>query len=316
MATTTVPTIKTRICIISDTHSAIPWPPGDSEHAFRTPLPPADLLLHAGDFTKDGRLYEHEATLELLKNASAELKIVIPGNHDITLDEEFYASQWNRFHGSNYREEPAACMDLYTNEAAVAAGIVLIKEGIQTFRLRSGAKFTVYASAYQPNYSNWAFAYERHEDRYNRSSKYATFTASCPIPDHPAIDIMLTHGPPYGILDRTVRTKENVGCQNLRKAVQRCKPRLHAFGHVHEGWGIAQMDWDQTSLTEIAVGPDEPEVLAAGAAMIDVSGSAPGTQALRWGRETLFVNASIMNVQYKPHNAPWIIDLDLPMDPS
>lgn len=36
--------------------------------------------------------------------------------------------------------------------------------------------------------------------------------------------------------------------------------------------------------------------------------------ALRFGEETLFVNASIMDTYYEPRNPPWLIDLDLPRD--
>ena len=46
-------------------------------------------------------------------------------------------------------------------------------------------------------------------------------------------------------------------------------------------------------------------------AYVDLSeGSGEG---LRWGEETLFVNASIMDVGYHPVNAPWVVDLDLPV---
>ena len=55
----------------------------------------------------------------------------------------------------------------------------------------------------------------------------------------------------------------------------------------------------------------EDKVLEERAAGIDISED--GEQPLQWGEETLFVNASIMNVHYRPVNAPWIVDLDLPM---
>lgn len=50
------------------------------------------------------------------------------------------------------------------------------------------------------------------------------------------------------------------------------------------------------------------------AAYVDISKD--GSQPLEWGEETLFVNASIMDVQYKPVNAPWVVDLDLPLKKS
>lgn len=36
---------------------------------------------------------------------------------------------------------------------------------------------------------------------------------------------------------------------------------------------------------------------------------------LQRGKETLMVNASIMDGNYKADNAPWLIDLDLPLGP-
>jgi Icc-related predicted phosphoesterase len=50
------------------------------------------------------------------------------------------------------------------------------------------------------------------------------------------IDILVTHTPPYGIGDRTSRG-ESVGCEDLLETVLRIKPRLHVFGHIHEGYG-------------------------------------------------------------------------------
>lgn len=44
---------------------------------------------------------------------------------------------------------------------------------------------------------------------------------------------------------------------------------------------------------------------------MDVSQS--GKSPLEFGEETIFVNAAIMNKKYRPTNAPWIIDLDLPL---
>jgi Icc-related predicted phosphoesterase len=56
------------------------------------------------------------------------------------------------------------------------------------------------------------------------------------VPD--GTDILVTHCPPYGILDGAAGTDEHEGCSALREAVARVKPRLHVFGHVHTGYGI------------------------------------------------------------------------------
>jgi predicted phosphohydrolase len=50
-------------------------------------------------------------------------------------------------------------------------------------------------------------------------------------------DILVTHGPPFGVLDRPRGTDRNDGCQELLAAVTRIKPALHIFGHVHGGYG-------------------------------------------------------------------------------
>ncbi len=57
------------------------------------------------------------------------------------------------------------------------------------------------------------------------------------IPDD--VDILMTHIPPYGILDE--EEDGHVGCPYLFDAVQRTKPILHCFGHVHFQRGCATM---------------------------------------------------------------------------
>jgi Icc-related predicted phosphoesterase len=63
-----------------------------------------------------------------------------------------------------------------------------------------------------------------------RTSLYAS------IP--PDTDILLTHGPPRGILDHEPGSDHLQGCPQLREAVLRLKPRLHVFGHCHVGYGV------------------------------------------------------------------------------
>lgn len=58
------------------------------------------------------------------------------------------------------------------------------------------------------------------------------FTSECRI----------THGPPYGILDATVHGA-NVGCESLLAHLPKLRPRLHVFGHIHEGHGVETRAW-------------------------------------------------------------------------
>lgn len=49
------------------------------------------------------------------------------------------------------------------------------------------------------------------------------------------IDVLLTHTPPFGFCDRT-RGGNHTGCSELLAVVQEnIKPKIHAFGHIHEG---------------------------------------------------------------------------------
>ena len=53
----------------------------------------------------------------------------------------------------------------------------------------------------------------------------------------------LTHGPAYGIFDRTNR-HEDVGCEALRARLSDLRPRLHLAGHIHEAHGAYIHAWD------------------------------------------------------------------------
>ncbi|KAL8856189.1 MAG: hypothetical protein Q9178_007227 [Gyalolechia marmorata] len=302
-------TVKTRFCIISDTHTAELRPSNDKSHAYREPLPSADILLHAGDITMAGYIHEYESMVDMLSKADAELKIVIAGNHDVTLDEPYYEQIGKRKFHRNIGEDLEVVREMWTGAKAKKTGIVYLDEGVRTFTLSNGARFTIYASPYQPEFCNFAFPYRRDEDRFNQEAKN-------PIPDHPKIDILLTHGPPAGILDQT-RHGENVGCEHLLRAVRRCRPRLHCFGHIHEGWGAQRTSWVTDRSVNLPM--DRQEVLNNGCAYLNLSKHgevdlAEGSNVpLAFSEETLFVNASIMDVSYKPVNAPWMVDLDLPM---
>ena len=54
-------------------------------------------------------------------------------------------------------------------------------------------------------------------------------------------DILITHCPPFGILDFNDKGKHE-GYQNLLAIIQqKIKPRLHVFGHLHDAHGKIQI---------------------------------------------------------------------------
>ena len=63
---------KTRFVCLSDTHNACP-----ADGAFK--LPKGDVLIHAGDLTRQGTFLELKKTLDWIEAADYEIKIVIAG---------------------------------------------------------------------------------------------------------------------------------------------------------------------------------------------------------------------------------------------
>lgn len=56
------------------------------------------------------------------------------------------------------------------------------------------------------------------------------------------IDILITHTPPFGILDLSTRKDVHLGCRFLRGELKRIRPRLHVFGHIHASHGTMEED--------------------------------------------------------------------------
>src|ERR1700761_763381 len=79
-----LPTVKTRILILSDTCG------GEFTDAAQPKLQ-GDVALNCGNRSRGCDLSEHEAALILPRQLPAPLKLVIPGANDITLDEGRYA---------------------------------------------------------------------------------------------------------------------------------------------------------------------------------------------------------------------------------
>jgi predicted phosphohydrolase len=300
--------VSTKFMIISDTHD---FQFGDAEKvqgAFRQPLPKADVLLHAGDLTGRGGLWAYRRALEMLSGIDAELKLIIGGNHDLSLDGNYWRNSICEDDNPDDIAEHDNAMEIMKGPLAKEAGVTYLGEGLNAFTLRNGAKFTIYTSPYQPEFYQWAFPYERNEDHFNlqhHSAPGVTSIAVNPVPDFPSVDIMMTHGPPKNILDWIAHDGSTVGCENLLRAVSRARPRLHCFGHIHEAYGAKVIRWkDNRQL----IGADAIEAQFPQRNVYPKSSN----WSMEFGKDTLMVNAAIMNLQYRPTNAPWLVDLDLP----
>lgn len=168
----------------------------------RVALPAGDLLVHAGDFCSWGAVDEAEAFASFLREQPHEHKVVIAGNHDRCLEDD--------------RSLGPRLFDGWAH--------YLLDSGVELFGLR------LWGSPWQPEFHHWAFNLPRGEPL---AEKWAL------IPE--GIDILVTHGPPHDVLDRNA-TSEPTGCEALALAIARVRPRLHVFGHIHEGYGAAERD--------------------------------------------------------------------------
>ncbi|KAK4189106.1 Metallo-dependent phosphatase-like protein [Podospora australis] len=219
---------RTRIVCISDTHNST------------VKLPKGDVLIHAGDLTNQGSYSELFRTIQWLEKADFEAKIVIAGNHDITLDAGFYEQHQDGFHNQK-SEDAAKCLSLLTSSPT----ITYLCHSSATVRLTDpkgpGTEFTVFGSPYSPRVGLWAFSYDREETL--DPSKPNPVTSSGPrttdlwaaIPHN--TDILVTHTPPHGHCDNSL------GCHELQRMLSEIRPRLHVCGHVHHGRGAKRIRW-------------------------------------------------------------------------
>lgn len=121
----------------------------------------------------------------------AELKLVIAGNQDISLDGTNRVKNMSEEEYIKYHE---AALEIMTGSLAKEAGVTYLEEGTHTFTLGNSAKFTVYASPYTPGSGGWAFPYRPSDDQ------SISQTATNPILT--GVDIVMTYGPPHSILDQ------------------------------------------------------------------------------------------------------------------
>ncbi|KAI1033631.1 hypothetical protein LB504_012656 [Fusarium proliferatum] len=316
--------VKTRILIISDTHGSKPKPKNkggpttDDElnekdvtrvtTGWREPLPSSDVAIHCGDLTKRTTIPEFENTFSVLRSINAPLKLVIAGNHDMALHDDYWI---NEFGG------PADTLDKVKTilQEAEKDGVRYLTEGVHVFTLQNGALLKVYASPWTPSYGGWAFQYDNGHD-FN-------------IPEE--TDVVITHGPPQGVCDFAGMTGSHAGCPDLRAAVARARPKIHCFGHIHEAWGTHHVTWkdndiDEKLLRKVGlkglrpnrVTQNEEEANATRVKLIEMSKQraahldlTQGDSRVVQGKQTLFVNAAIMDIRYRPIQLPWLIDVDL-----
>lgn len=207
-------------------------------------IPHGDVLIHAGDLSSSGTDSQVAEAAKWLGSLSHRHKIAIAGNHDFL-----------------FERQPSRAAALLRS-----AGVTYLRDsGISIDGL------SIYGSPWQPEFMHWAFNVPR--------GQLAKYWRQIPK----GLDILITHGPPYGILDQRVPPgirrhaswedeepfagSDHVGDEELLAAVKQAKPRVHVFGHIHSGYGTTQ------------------------------------------NQDTAFYNASLCDEDYEPIREPWVIDV-------
>ena len=204
----------------------------------RVAVPDGDLLVHAGDLTKGGSVNEIAEQFRQLNRMPHEDIIVVAGNHDRALQSK------PELVGLYRRRYPR--VQYLNGESAVIAGI------------------KVWGSPWTPWFQDWAFNFAQGPQGEREAEKhYATVPSDT--------QLLITHGPPRGILDRLDSHGSDpgahVGSLALRERV-RSLPQLraHIFGHIHSAHGTSR------------------------------------------GGDVLFINAAICDELYQPTQLPIVIE--------
>lgn len=199
-------------------------------------VPAGDVLIHAGDMALDGRLSEVQDTLNWLNNQPHPYVVAIAGNHDFALERP------------RHRQDIDFGRVIYLENSSVNI---------------KGKNF--WGSPVTPWFYNWAF-------NVHRGAPIRRYWDE--IPDAGLIDVLITHGPPLGILDqahpggdsRMVAT-DHLGCEELAERIKISQPLVHVFGHIHGSYGKFE------------------------------------------NSTTKFFNASVVNEAYRVVNDPWEVDI-------
>jgi Icc-related predicted phosphoesterase len=165
-------------------------------------LPDSDIIIHCGDITGRGTEHTTRDFLEWFNDLDQyKYKIFIAGNHDII-----------------FEQSPSMAKEILNDYNNV---IYLEDDGIEL----NGIKF--WGTPVSKPFLNWAF--NRPEKKLEQHWKA--------IPDD--TDILITHSAPYKIMDYGPITDDRTGSPSLyREVIERIKPKVHCFGHIHNGYGI------------------------------------------------------------------------------
>lgn len=229
-------------------------------HGFYPQLEGGDLLIIAGDWTFKKYEQDSKDFLEWIEAQKYKKIVFIAGNHDT-----HWEKHWNKWEMEE-TEKGKEKHIIYLCDSGTEFEYEEDNPELEMCGMHPSEdkKVKIWGSPWTKTFQGMnpkckAFTFDTDEEL---AEKWAL------IPND--IDILITHSPPYDILDEVDSqehcTSYHVGSRSLLKRVCEIKPRLHVFGHVHEGHGDIVAEWINTP--------------------------------------TAFINASHVNEYYEPVNKP------------
>lgn len=208
-----------KLCLISDTH----------EKHEQLEIPPCDVLIHAGDFTMNGKEEAIRKFGQWLDKQPCDYALVIAGNHDLPFDQ---------YRKNSTFKLPRTVKEINGKPAELLNNMSRKVLYIEDYHYIIN-EVTFYGSPWQlPFGYDWAF--NATEDDLKNIYK-----------DVKSADVLITHGPPFQIYDIGLNGIHG-GSQELRNLVYRINPKIHVFGHFH-GMGGFMKHEDKTLFVNAAM---------------------------------------------------------------
>jgi Icc-related predicted phosphoesterase len=189
-------------------------------HGHYPKLEGGDLLIVAGDLTAKDTVHDHCGFCAWVERQNYKKIMVIAGNHDNLL-----------------QQDECLCIGDYDGirtEYLQDSGWEF--EGLKIW----GSPWTLTFPGINPHCDGFTGTEEELEAKFSLISE--------------DVDILITHGPPKGMLDLTYDL-EKAGSESLRRwcLEHSSTLKLHVFGHIHESYGVHDFREVQSTKTTVHV---------------------------------------------------------------